>query len=87
MGVIVTSAFNTFPYCQQAVNPARRTVVQLRRGFAVLTPQIFRPRYLALVSEVWPVDVIALPTTRYRPDGAHRASGCSFGQRYEKVGI
>ncbi len=33
-------------------NRARRNLFQLRRGFAVLTPDIFRPPYLALVRPI-----------------------------------
>ncbi len=49
LGVTVTSTFTTSLHCQQPVNRARRVLFQLRRGFAVLTPEIFRPLYLALV--------------------------------------
>ncbi len=52
LGVTVTSTFKTSLHCQQAVNRARRVLFQLRRGFAVLTPEIFRPLYLALVRPV-----------------------------------
>ncbi len=47
LGVIVTSTFKTSLHCRQAVN--RRILFQLRRRVAVLTPEIFRPLYLALV--------------------------------------
>ncbi len=45
----VTSTFKTSLYYQQAVNRARRILYQSRSGFAVLTPDFFRPLYLALV--------------------------------------
>ncbi len=48
----VTSTFKTSVNCQQAVNRARRILFQLQRGFAVLTPEIFRPLYLALVRPI-----------------------------------
>ncbi len=49
----VTSTFKTSLHCQQAVNRARRVLFQLRRGFAVLTLEIFRPLYLALVRPIF----------------------------------
>ncbi len=52
LGVTVSSTFKTSLHCQQAVNRARRILFQLRRGFAVLTPEIFRPLYLALVRPI-----------------------------------
>ncbi len=48
----MTSTFKTSLRCQQAVNRARRILFQLRRGFAVLTPEIFGPLYLALVRPI-----------------------------------
>ncbi len=47
----MTSTFKT-SHCQQTANSARRILFQLRRGFAVLTPEIFRPLYLALVRPI-----------------------------------
>ncbi len=52
LGVTVTSTFKTSVHCQQAANQARRILFQLRRGFAVLTPEIFRPLHLALVRPI-----------------------------------
>ncbi len=52
LGVIVTSTFKASLHCQQAANRARRILFLLRRGFAVLTPEIFRPLYLALVRPI-----------------------------------
>ncbi len=52
LGVTVTSTFKTSLHCQQAVNRARRILFQLRRGFADLTPEIFRPLYLALLRPI-----------------------------------
>ncbi len=49
LGVTVTSTFKASLHCQQAVNRARRILFQLRRGFAVLAPEIFRTLYLAPV--------------------------------------
>ncbi len=48
----LTSTFKTSLHCPQAANRARRILFQLRRGFAVLTPEIFRPLYLALVRPI-----------------------------------
>ncbi len=48
LGVTVTSTFKTSVPCQQAANRARRIQFLLRRGFTVLTTEIFRPLYLAL---------------------------------------
>ncbi len=50
--VIVMSTFKTSLYCQQAVNFARRILFVLRRGLAVLTPEMVRPLYLALVKPI-----------------------------------
>ncbi len=52
LGVTVSSTFKTSLHCQQPVNRARRILFQLRRGFAVLTPEIFRPLYLDLVRPI-----------------------------------
>ncbi len=52
LGVTVTSTFKTSIHCQHAANRARRILFLLRRGFAVLTPEIFRPLYLALVRPI-----------------------------------
>ncbi len=52
LGVTVTSTFKKSLHCQQAANRARRILFLLRRGFAVLTPEIFRPLYLALVRPI-----------------------------------
>ncbi len=52
LGVTVTSIFKTSLHCQQAVNRARRILFPLRRGFAVLTPEIFRPQNLAPVRPI-----------------------------------
>ncbi len=52
LGVTVTSTFKTSLHCQQAANHARRILFLLRRGFAVLTPEIFRSLYLALVRPI-----------------------------------
>ncbi len=48
LGVTVISTFKTSLHCQQAANRARRILFVLRRAFAVLTPEIFRPLYLAV---------------------------------------
>ncbi len=48
----VTSTFKTSLQCQQAANGARCILFLLRRGFAVLTPEMFRPLYLALVRPI-----------------------------------
>ncbi len=48
----MTSTFRTSLHCQQAANRARRNLFLLRRGFAVSTPEIFRPLYLALVRPI-----------------------------------
>ncbi len=48
----MTSTFKTSLRCQQAANRARRILFQIRRGFAVLTPEIFRLLYLALVRPI-----------------------------------
>ncbi len=48
----MTSTFKTSLHCQQAANRARRLLFLLRRGFAILTPEIFRPLYLALVTPI-----------------------------------
>ncbi len=52
LGVTVASTFKTYLNCQQAANRTRRILFRLRRGFAVLTPAIFRPLYLALVRPI-----------------------------------
>ncbi len=51
-GVTVTSTFKTSLHYQQAVNRARRTLIQPRREFAVLTLEIFRLLYQALVRPI-----------------------------------
>ncbi len=54
VGIGVTSGL-IFIQClhhQQAEIRARRILFQLRRGFAVLTPEIFRPMCLALVRPI-----------------------------------
>ncbi len=45
--------------CQQTENRARCILFQLRRGFAVLTPKIFNPIYLALVGRVTSIPFIS----------------------------
>ncbi len=52
LGLTVTSTFKTSLHCQQALHRARRVLFQLRRGFPVLTPDIFRLVYLALVGPI-----------------------------------
>ncbi len=52
LGVTVTSTFKTSLHCQQAANHTRRILFLLRRGFAVLTPEILQPLYLALVRPI-----------------------------------
>ncbi len=47
-----TSTFKTSLHCQQAANRARRILFQLRRGFAVLTPEFFRSLHLAQVRPI-----------------------------------
>ncbi len=44
----VTLTFKTNLRCQQTANRAWRILIRLPRGFAVLTPELFRPLYLAL---------------------------------------
>ncbi len=48
----MTPTFKTSLHCQQAANRARRILFQLRHGFAVLTPEIFRPLSLVLVKPI-----------------------------------
>ncbi len=48
----MTSTFKTSLHCQHAANRVRRILFLLRRGFSVLTPEIFRPLYLALVRPI-----------------------------------
>ncbi len=52
LGVTVTSSFKTSVHCQQAANRGWRILFPFHRGFAVLTPEIFRPLYLALVRPI-----------------------------------
>ncbi len=52
LGVTVTSTFKTSLQCGQAANRARRIRFLLRHGFAVWTPEVFRPRYLTLVRSI-----------------------------------
>ncbi len=51
-GVTITSTFKTPLRCQQAAHCTCHILLQLRRGFAVLTQEIFRPLYLALVRPI-----------------------------------
>ncbi len=48
LGVTLASTFKSSFHCQQAANRAQCILFHLRRGFAVLTTEIFRPLYLAL---------------------------------------
>ncbi len=50
--VTVTSTFKISLHFQQAANRARRILFLLRLGFAVLTPELVRPLYLALVRPI-----------------------------------
>ncbi len=52
LGVTITADFKVSQHCREAANRARRVLFQMRRGFAVLTPEIFRPLYLALVRPI-----------------------------------
>ncbi len=45
LGVIVSSTFKICLHCQQAATGARCILLQIHRGFAVLTPEIFPPLY------------------------------------------
>ncbi len=53
--------FKTSQHCKEAANRARRVLFQMRRGFAVLTPEIFRPLYLALVRPILEYGLQASP--------------------------
>ncbi len=48
----MTSTLKTSLHCQQAANRARCILFQLRRGFTVLTPEIFQPLFLVLVKPI-----------------------------------
>ncbi len=49
IGVYIDSSSKPLLHCKEAYAPARATIFMMRRGFAILTPAIFRPLYLAMV--------------------------------------
>ncbi len=49
LGVFIDSSFKPSLQCKEAYARARATFFMIRRGFAILTPAIFRPLYLAIV--------------------------------------
>ncbi len=49
LGVFIDSSFKPSLRCKAAYARARATFFMIRRGFAILTPAIFRPLYLAMV--------------------------------------
>ncbi len=61
LGVTITADFKTSHHCREATNRARRVFFEMRRGFAVLTPEIFRPLYLALVRHILEYGLQASP--------------------------
>ncbi len=60
----------TSNHCREAVKRARGALFQVRSGFAVLSPEIFRPLYLALVTvpRVWAASISTLFTSRHHHD-------------------
>ncbi len=49
LGVFTDSSFKPSLQCKEAYARARATFFMIRRRFAILTPAIFRPLYLAMV--------------------------------------
>ncbi len=49
LGVSIDSSFKPSLQCKEAFARARATFYMIRRGFAILTPAIFRPLYMAMV--------------------------------------
>ncbi len=48
-GVFIDSSFKPSLRCKEAYARTRATFFMIRRGFAIVTPAIFRPLYLAMV--------------------------------------
>ena len=52
LGLLVSETYKTTDHCRKAVSRARALLFQIKRGFADLTPEIFRPLYVALVRPI-----------------------------------